>query len=224
MAREPFDFQKTIISQYDNAASLVQLITNFHGYINPSVLIDDFYRLIWNVDTAEGYGLDVWGRIVGVGRQLTIPDPGKYFGFSAAPPDWLPFDQAPFYAGAPLTDNFTLTDDAYRVLILVKAAANIARTDIPTLNSLMARLFAGRGRAYVNDLGSMQMRYTFEFYLEPYEFAIITNSGVLPRPTGVGAYLIQVPDGSTFGFQEAGNMQTFGHGTMFNAGALTNAS
>lgn len=221
MAIEPFDFRETIISQYSSAPSLVQLITNYAGYINPGPMIDQFYDLMWNVDTAVGYGLDCWGRIVGVGRQLTIPVDEDYLGFEGS--DQEPFNQAPFYAGTPATQNFTLTDGAYRQLILIKAAANIARTDIPTLNRLLRDLFPGQ-TAYVNDLGNMQMRYTFGFYLEPFQWAILTQSGVLPRPTGVGAYILQIPDDSTFGFAEAGNMQPFGQGTMFNAGALANAS
>lgn len=72
------------------------------------------------------------------------------------------------------------------------------------MNRLLQNLFAGRGRCYVNDLGNMRMRYTFEFYLQPWEEAIVTQSGALPRPTGVLASLIQVPVPNVFGFSEAG--------------------
>ena len=43
----------------------------------------------------------------------------------------------------------------------------------------------------------------FEFYLEPYEIAILTNSSVFPRPSGVGASLLQVDLSGTLGFAEA---------------------
>ncbi|MDE1138205.1 MAG: DUF2612 domain-containing protein [Paraburkholderia tropica] len=78
-------------------------------------------------------------------------------------------------------------------------------------------MFAGRGRCYVNDLGNMQMRYTFEFYLQPFEMAIMTQSGALPRPTGVLASIIQVQLPNVFGFGEAGTVSAapFGQGSFF---------
>jgi hypothetical protein len=214
------DFEKTIVSQYANSATLVQLITNFNGYIDPGPLFDEFYDKIWNVLTAEGVGLDIWGRIVGVGRTLTITTPPTYFGYETGTTDFAPFNDAPFWNGTPVTQNFVLSDEAYRALILIKAATNIARTTSGTINRLLTQLFAGRGRAYVNSLGDMQMRFTFEFYLEPFELAILTQGNVLPRPTGVGVTLVEIPQGSTFGFNEAGDRAPFGEGTFLSQGAI----
>src|SRR5579871_5512746 len=67
-----FDYLQTIISQYANSPILTQLIANFDQYIDPTKNLDAFFDLIWNVDTAQGYGLDVWGRIVGVTRVLQV--------------------------------------------------------------------------------------------------------------------------------------------------------
>jgi len=36
----------------------------------------------------------------------------------------------------------------------------------------------------------MMMTYTFEFPLSPVELAIVQNSGVLPKPTGVAATVV----------------------------------
>lgn len=214
------DFERTILSQYANSATLVQLVTNFNGYVDPAVDLDAFYDLIWNIDTAEGHGLDVWGRIVGVGRTLTITTPPTYFGYEVGTSDFAPFNNAPFWAGTPVTQNFVLSDTAYRALILIKAATNIARTTSSVINRLLTQLFPGRGRCYVNSLGSMQMRFTFEFYLEPFEIAILTQGDVLPRPTGVGVTLVEIPQGSTFGFNEAGDASPFGEGTFLSQEAI----
>lgn len=215
------DFERTIISQYGSTSlTLRQLITNFNGYIDPAALFDEFYDRIWNIDTAEGVGLDVWGRIVGVGRTLTITTPPTYFGYEVGTLDFAPFNEAPFWSGSPVTQNFVLSDDAYRALILIKAATNIARTTSQVINRLLTQLFAGRGRAYVNSLGNMQMRFTFEFYLEPFELAVLTQGNVLPRPTGVGVTLLEVPQGSTFGFNEAVDASPFGEGTFLPQGAI----
>jgi hypothetical protein len=55
------NFEDTIISQYDTAPTLTQLITNINTYIDPTADLDAFYNLIWNVDTAQGIGLGYLG-------------------------------------------------------------------------------------------------------------------------------------------------------------------
>jgi hypothetical protein len=62
--------EQTIISQYGNSATITQLIQNMNDYIDPRADIDNFYSFIWNVDTAQGFGLDIWGRIVNVSRSI----------------------------------------------------------------------------------------------------------------------------------------------------------
>lgn len=210
--------RSTIISQYANSPTLAQLIENMGQYVDPTANFDAFYKLVWNVNTAQGFGLDIWGRIVDVSRQLNVVDAPTYFGFQDGLTDYAPFGSAPFYSGNPAsTSVYTLTDDAYRVLILVKALANISATTAPALNQLLRNLFPNRGRCYVNDMGGMQMRYTFEFYLQPFEYAILTQSGVLPRPAGVSVTVLQISLPYVFGFSEAGtdSATPFGQGTFY---------
>ena len=185
--------EQTIISQYANSPTLVQLIQNFNTYIDPQANLDAFYSLIWNVDTAVGYGLDVWGRIVGVGRVLQVAS-GVYLGFaeSGDATSETPFNQAPFYSGQPSTGNYALTDDGFRTLIYAKALANICDGSIPAINQILLTLFPGQGNCYCTDGGDMTMTYTFDFTLSPVDFAIVSQSGVLPKPAGVSVTVVQV--------------------------------
>lgn len=184
------DVERTIISEYANSITLVQLIQNMNGYISPEVNIDAFYDLVFNVDTAQGHGLDVWGRIVGVGRVLQV-QAGKYLGFDEATDISADtFDHGPFYAGQGTTDNFALSDPAYRTLIYAKALANITDCSIPAINQILLNLFPGRGNCYVIDNEDMTMDYKFEFDLTPAENAIVSNAGVLPKPVGVDATVV----------------------------------
>lgn len=184
-----FAWQNTIISQYANSDRLMTLIANFSSYIDPTQNLDRFFDLVWNVDTAEGWGLDVWGRIVGVNRVLEVPSP-DYFGFDEALPGVLPFNQGVFYSGQALTSNYRLTDQAYRTLILAKAMSNICDGSIPAINQILLSLFPDRGNCYVADDGAMELTYTFEFELSPLEQAIVFQSGVLPTPCGVTANVV----------------------------------
>lgn len=213
------NFEETVISQYANSAILTQLITDLNAYIDPQADLERFYLDVWLIDTARGWGLDVLGRRVGVGRVVTGPAT-RYFGFAEMGNTGIDgFDQAPFFNGTFFTTSFTLNDEAYRRLILAKAAANITDCSVPALNQMLMNLFPGRGNAYVRDdhapvpdefftfaeqgpnawgfdqqpFGDdlwepatiMMMTYVFEFHLSPVEVAVVTGSGVLPRPTGV---------------------------------------
>lgn len=197
------DVEQTIIGQYGNSATITQLVRDMNTYIDPRADFDTFYDFVWNVETAQGFGLDIWGRIVNISRELTVPAALTYFGFNDASPGSYPFDEAPFYVeSSDATQTYRLADDAYRTLILTKALGNISAVNAPSLNHLMRNLFASRGRCYVNDMGGMQLRYTFEFLLTDYEYAIVTQSRAIPRPAGVGAYIITT-DAPVFGFSEA---------------------
>lgn len=216
------NWRDTVVSQFANSPIILRLIEDFDAWLDPAALFDEFYTKIWDLETAEGEGLNIWGRIVGVDRVLSFPAAPSYFGFDTGVQDFAPFGQAPFNAGATATKNYTLGDDAYRALIFVKAAANIAETSAPSLNKLLRAIFGARGRCYVNDLGAMRMRYTFEFYLRPYELSILTRAGVVPRPTGVAVSVLQQPPFTTFGFAEAGprSAAPFGGGVLLRNGAV----
>lgn len=207
--------EKTIISQYANSPILCQLIQNMNQYIDQTANFQKFYDFVWNVDTAQGFGLDVWGRIVDIGRTLEIPSAPITFGFYDGLNSYAPFGEAPFASGDAATSTYTLSDTAYRTLILLKALANISATTVPALNQLLNNLFKERGRCYVNDLGGMAMRYTFEFTLEPFEAAIVTQSGAFPHPAGVGVNYLQIVPPETFGFKEALTFAPFNYGAFF---------
>lgn len=155
------NYLQTVVSQYGNSPTILALIDSFNAAVDPSSDIDNFLVHVWQVDTATGVFLDnVWGRIVGVSR--TIPT-------------------------SPAT---VLTDAQFIELILLKALSNISVDTSPAINTLLLNWMAGRGRAYVNDLGNMEIRYMFEFQLEPFEIDIITETGIFLRPAGVGGWMV----------------------------------
>lgn len=177
---------QTILSQYANSPALCGIIDAWNQALDPAALIDQWYALVWNVRTAQGYGLDVWGHIVGVSRVLSIASV-DYLGWREAN-DLTEegFNQAPWYSGAEATSNYRLSDDGYRQLIYAKALANISDGSVLSINTILTTLFAGQGDAYIKDNGDMTMTYVFRFVPTDVQVSIIQNSGVLPRPAGVG--------------------------------------
>lgn len=180
-----FDPWATIISQYANSPILDDLILAFNAALDQTENIDNFYDYVWNVATAQGYGLDVWGRIVGVGRTLKLPGNIQDFGFEEASGSWTGFGQGGFYSGGSVTTNYVLADNAFRTLILAKAAGNISDGSITSVNQILLTLFPNRGACYVADGLNMSLTYTFKFVLNAVEIAIVETSGVLPTPAGV---------------------------------------
>lgn len=201
--------------QYQNSKTLCMLVNFIYQHYDTQSVIDNFYDVVFNLYTAKGFGLDIWGRIVGVGRYLNVRPQNKYFGFDTPNDSFTPFNVAPFRNGEPETSTYRLSDDAYRKLILVKAMANIVRPNAPTINRMLQYLFDKR-RCYVLDLGDMAMRYVFAFYLQPYERAII-ESEYFPRPAGVRVEILEIPEPNIFGFHEGGaSFAPFNQGTFYN--------
>jgi hypothetical protein len=211
----------TVIVQYQASPSIYNIVQTFNTALDQAANFDNFYYNVFNVKTAIGAGLDIWGQIVGVNRIIPVTTAPFTFGFNDGLSDYAPFGQAPFYNGQPLTQNFALTDEAFRSLILTKALSNISACSSPAINQGLQLLFPGRGRCYVNDLGGMEMRYTFEFALQPFEVSILENTNALPAPSGVGITALIQPTPGTFGFGEAGpGYGPFGSGTFLANNAI----
>jgi hypothetical protein len=121
------NYLQTVETQYRQSPTMLQWLQAFNDWIDPSNDINTFYNNVWNLDTAIGWGLDVWGRIVGVSRNVSVPTFGIY----------------------------TLSDAAFYNLINAKALANISDGSIPSLNNILMTLFPNRGDCYVVDSGGM---------------------------------------------------------------------
>lgn len=198
-----FTWTQTLLSQYVDSPTITSLLSFYNDAVEPSLDILNFYNNIWNVLTAIGNGLDIWGKIVGVSRYLNTNSSGVYFGFEEALSGSIgsqPFNQAPFYLGATPTTTYPLSDEQYRRLILVKAAFNISNNTVPSINELLRIEFGTPtsgsndpyGQAWVIDNLNMSLTYYLEFIPNEAQIAIITNSGVFPRPAGVQLILTHI--------------------------------
>lgn len=199
----------TVIKQYSNSVTLLQLLNSFDQWVDLTKFTDDFLGYVWDISTAVGFGLDIWGRILGRSRYLQItPTPGENFGFNinALPgTNWYPWNTKPFYGGqSGGAVSYALEDEYYRRLLLVKAAANIAACDCGSLNTLMRAMFGDRGKCYVGyDINNpMNIGYHFEFSPSPVERTII-ESGLFPQPAGTDASFIYGVPAGFFGFATA---------------------
>jgi hypothetical protein len=191
------NWTQTLLSQYADSPTIDGTLDSFNSAIDPTADIANFYSNIWNVYTAVGTGLDVWGAIVNVSRYLQIPGSPNYLGFDEAYLSGYvatgpqPFGQAPFYTSVASTVSYYLSDDVYRQLILIKAAVNIGNLSVPQINQLLQKFFgvsiggSPYGVAYVIDTLNQGFIYHFNFVPNATQLAIVNNSGVFPRPAGI---------------------------------------
>ena len=182
------NYLSTIASQYANSPTILSLIESFNAAVDPSKTIDNIWVKILNLSTAEGFGLDICGRIVGVTRTI------------------------------PTNPATVLDDEQFYKLVLLKALSNISGDNSHSINTLLLDWMEGRGRCYVNDLYQMNIRYMFEFVLEPFEIDIITQSGIFLRPAGVGGWMVNFTP-RVFGFKGmTDGAAPFGQAPFMSAG------
>lgn len=184
-----FDSTDTLLSQYANSPVILALIESFDDAEDQTENFQNFFDFIWNITTARGYGLDMWGRIVGVSRTLQVAT-GVNFGFEGT--DQVGFGQAAFYSGGGVTENYDLSDTEYRNLILAKAFVNIIDGSMNMINAFLQSLFPDQGQAYLTNGRDMTMVYNFSWHLTPVQQAIVEQADILPTPSGV-AFTIVFP-------------------------------
>jgi hypothetical protein len=169
-----FNLEQTIISQYGNSPRILAIVQGMDTNIRLDADIDGFYDAIFNVATANIFGLAIWSRIVGIPQSLIVA------------------------LGSYLEDAET-----FRSLIMLKALSNILYPSSQAINQLLQNWLGAGSRAYVQDLGKMTMSYVFEFTLTIEQTQILNNSGIFLRPSGVLATIVATHF-PVFGFAEMG--------------------
>jgi hypothetical protein len=187
-----------IQSQYSASKKILALAAGYQERIDPHVDVDLFYRKMFDIYTAEGFGLDNWGVILQIGRTITDPETGA---------------------------NITLEDEYYRLLLLYKAMANISASTADAQNSLLAMLInTGIGGfphiAYVLEVDTMVIRWVFEDFLDQIQLAVFKVAGTLARGAGVGWEFYAINPGQVFGF-DGSEMNPFNQAPFAPDNALT---
>lgn len=93
------NIQETLMSQYANSPIICNLIDGMNDCLDPSETIETFYELAFNVNTVKGFGLDIWGRIVGVNRNINMSSDVKTSGLETGDKVILSVQQLSFQRG-----------------------------------------------------------------------------------------------------------------------------
>ena len=217
MNEDNFTIDLTIQSQYSDSPHIKGVIHSYYDFVNPQKDIDLIYDKMINLYTAEGYGLDVWGRIVNIERDYVAVDENfSYLGFDNTPYNMdriETFNNAPFYKV--VNGKVQLQDDAYRTYILIKALLNISNVSLNSLNYIFKQLFSDV-TLYVLHVETMILRLVVMGQFTEAQKGAIQNIDWLPAGVGLQFYHLITP---TFGFKGSGLMP-FNQGTFGTYGII----
>ena len=213
---DTWDIAETVQSQYATSKRMRAVVDAFWQAINPKSDIDLLYKKLVNPRTAEGWGLDVWGRIVAIGRSyLAVEDDNPYFGFD--PPEGVKnerlnsFGNAPFYKQ--IMGKVRLADTMFRTYVFLKALINISNSSLASLNQAVKLLFPDADIQILHT-GTMVLRVLVLSPLSESDKAALDNLSWIPAGVGLEMYQVVTP---TFGFAGTG-LKNFNNGTFATYG------
>ena len=202
----------SILWQYENADNFVRLIQSQQAWIdeNQNKFWQDWFRDVFDVDTANSFGLSVWARILGINLAVpTTPTVGNTsWGFGANRKN---FGNGNF--GRDRDGQINLSLDQQRLVINLRLAQIIVRPTAYYINEMLESILNTPGRSvYAYDTLDMEyVVYVFDFAPDSQLRFILENYDLLPRPSGVGVQWI-VASRPAWGFGP--NRLNFNNGTF----------
>lgn len=212
MSDNEFYIDATIQSQYAASPHITALVEAFWASLNPDADIKSIYENMVDPDTAVGFGLDVWGRIVAIGREYASKDvTSPYWGYEppvgVTNPRMRNYGNAPFYKE--ITGKVRLSDSAYRTYIFLKAMINIGDGSLASLNHMIRVLFPTAKIALLH-VDTMVLRLLIQEEISQADLDALLNLPWLPAGVGLEVYQVITP---TWGLEGSG-LETLDNGTF----------
>ena len=179
------DLMRAILWQYEDAAHLQGIVRQKQAFYdaNQSQFWLDWYNNVFNLQTANDFGLAVWGIILDESRDAYVGAavPGyPAFGFKYR----RNFNRGNFKRGN--AGYLRINTPQYRLLLRLKYYKLISRGLPREINFLLKKLFEAQGDVYVLDGLDMSSSFVFKFEPQAWQRFVFADMDALPRPAGVG--------------------------------------
>ena len=174
-------------TQYNTSVRLMGLGEIFQDEIDASPELKELLDDVFNLDNAEGVFLDWWGKRIGVERTIEINN-----------------------------STVTLDDITYRTILKWRAATNVSRSDVKTLNDLFTRLL-GLSTS-ITDKGTMAIQLNINDAIDSSSLVVLRYFSNILKPAGVGINLT-IDYSSMFGFNGQ-QLSLFNYG-IFNTSPIS---
>ncbi|MBH0365705.1 DUF2612 domain-containing protein [Salmonella enterica] len=181
------DLLRALLWQYNDAENLQGILQKKKDWYinNHEQFWRDWYTNVFNMDTANSFGLSVWAIILGIPLVVTsdTPNPNKpTWGFAATHKN---FNNGNFQHH--FGDEITLTTEQKRMVLKLRYFYLVSRGTIPEMNQVLKYVFGNRGGGYVIDNYDMSaISVIFDFKPNESIRFVMDKYNIFPRPAGVG--------------------------------------
>ena len=119
------DLKQCLLWQYQNSEKLKSLILSKQDWysVHQAQFWQDWYDKVFNIDTANDFGLSVWGQILNFSRNVTAKDGSLHY----------------------------LTTEQYRMILKGQMLRFGMGASAPEINKWLSVVFAGKGVCYCID-------------------------------------------------------------------------
>ena len=211
MKIQQFDYSvnilQSLIWQYDESPNLITLLSRKQDWytINQQQFWTDWYTNVFNLVTANLFGLSVWSYILDMTLFVPLnPDaPDKpLWGFNAYDPTYPTVENTYVNFGlgnfSTYNQNVILTVEEQRFILRLRYFQLVTRGAIPEINKFLHYLtstsnIVPNGDIWVLDGLDMTITYVFNFEISQGLREVIQTLDLLPRPAGVGVKYVVVP-------------------------------
>lgn len=196
---QQFDFSvdllRALLWQYEDAAGLQSILRQKAAWYEQehTEFWSDWYRDVFNLQTANEFGLGVWGVILGIPLSVGQPGTGDrpVWGFG---PFNRPFNRGGF--GRAAAGVASLSIDQKRLVLRLRYYQLVSDGTVPFANYAMREVF---GYGYALDGLDMTVTYVFPAEIPSQVLFVLQAYDLLPRPAGVKVRIIVDP-GKVWGF------------------------
>lgn len=218
--------ERVFLWQYSNASRLNKILQaeiDFWGQ-EVSAFVKNWQRDVFNLKTANSFGLEVWGKILGTRRPVVSPQnymidtDGHLRFFNVNDETWhqiwlsgIPYPQFRVQANpdTPRFDGVLLNDEAYRRCLLARLFLLHSNVSVHDINNYLQYLFPQKP-VYIQDNFDMTMSIVFGYIPSDVDLSIITFGDFAPRPAGVNLnYGVTALNRNIFSF-EGMDLSTWG--------------
>lgn len=179
---------QALIWQYNDAVNLQGILNAKQNWynVNQTEFWENWYTDVFDLRTANDFGLVVWSIILGQSLYVNLSIAGR--------PTWgfgeyhVNFNRGNFGGSAGTTVR--LDTETARVLLRLRAYQLQTAACVPEINRMLADIFAsyvapGEVPAYVQDNLDMTCTYKFLFPVSSEIQFVLRYFDILPRPAGV---------------------------------------
>ena len=176
--------------QYNDAERLNALLDGEIAFAKKNItgFWQNWFDDVFNIDTANNYGLTLWGQILGV-RRISYTDPDT-------------------------ETEVVVSDDMYRRMLKARAFSFGCDGTIPDINKFLQIIFPGKP-VFIRDNYNMSVTVVAYFEMTAEERAVLLSLDFLPIPCGVKSNIVIID--KTFGYKNS-DLEPFDQGTFIQFG------